>query len=78
MEEKDVAMMFDGEVRRKRGGEGLGGRMGGGWSWSWCWRTHHPPPPSGSQRLTLRAGISSGIRLGGLLQSLEGEGDAGI
>jgi len=34
---------------------------------------------SGSQRLTLRAGISSGIRLGGLLlQSLEGEGDAGI
>jgi len=33
---------------------------------------------SGSQRLTLRAGIFSGIRLGGLLQSLEGEGDAGI
>jgi len=31
---------------------------------------------SGSQRLTLRAGI---FRLGGvLLQSLEGEGDAGI
>ena len=61
------------------GREGLGGRMGGGSSWCWrTWRTHHPPPPSGSQRLTLRAGISSGIRLGGLLQSLEGEGDAGI
>ena len=68
-----------GEEEKRVGREGLGGRMGGGSSWCWrTWRTHHPPPPSGSQRLTLRAGIFSGIRLVGLLQSLEGEGDARI
>ena len=61
----------------EEGGEGGTRRQDGGWI-ELELELEDPPPPSGSQRLTLRAGISSGIRLGGLLQSLEGEGDAGI